>query len=35
VIAQRGVSRDAAPGFAASGYEPFNVQVTIRRAAKR
>jgi Ca2+-binding RTX toxin-like protein len=34
LIAQR-VSRDAAPGSAASGYEQFNVPVTIRRAGRR
>jgi Ca2+-binding RTX toxin-like protein len=34
LIAQR-VSRDASPGSAASGYEQFNVPVTIRRARTR
>lgn len=34
LIAQR-VSRDAAPGSTASGYERFNARVTIRRAGKR
>jgi Ca2+-binding RTX toxin-like protein len=34
LIAQR-VSRHASPDAAASGYEQFNVPVTIRRAAKR
>jgi hypothetical protein len=34
LIAQR-VSRDASPGSTASGYEQFNVPVTIRRAGRR
>ena len=34
LIAQR-VSRDAGPGSTASGYEQFNVPVTIRRSGKR
>ncbi len=34
LIAQR-VSRDASPDSTASGYEQFNVPVTIRRAARR
>jgi hypothetical protein len=34
LIAQR-VSRNASPGSTASGYEQFNVPVTIRRASKR
>jgi hypothetical protein len=34
LIAQR-VSRDASPDATASGYEQFNVPVTIRRAGKR
>jgi hypothetical protein len=34
LIAQR-VSRDASPGATASGYERFNVPVTIRRARRR
>jgi hypothetical protein len=29
------VSRDASPGSTASGYEQFNIPVTIRRAGKR
>ncbi len=34
LIAQR-VSRNASAGSTASGYEQFNVPVTIRRASKR
>jgi hypothetical protein len=34
LIAQR-VSRDASPGSTASGYEQFNIPVTVRRAGKR
>jgi RTX calcium-binding nonapeptide repeat (4 copies) len=34
LIAQR-VSRDAAPGSAATGYEQFNVPVTVRRTGRR
>jgi hypothetical protein len=34
LIAQR-VTRDASPGSGASGYEQFNVPVTIRRAGTR